>query len=405
MAQFQTALNTVLAFIRNRQIDILTIYYSEIVKGRGAMFITYNDSTTDIDVAYYPLNKIETPLQEAVETKIKQIEEAGHEPLNVKDKLIITMPQILKDNIIHPHVLYLVIRYRETSIIFQGIAQETAKYYQYVLIADKLSDSNDEVKYNWTISNTPNYSGYIELCKEIIERSSFNGVRADARYTNVIIGGVDWIGMAYLRRVQKKHPKLLKYLDKFRENDLVGEPIKHFYNEFGLFSTETLRYVNSICNLIEYFNIKDGVRICEFGGGFGGFANVLGKYCKYGKYYLYEIPEVIDVAEKYCAEVGANNIEFMTVNNESINIEIFDLFISNYALCELDESGIDIYINSLMKKARNCYLEMNIWDSSKKKSFIARLREIFTIVDEFPMYPPKTGYDNYILVCYDNILL
>src|ERR1017187_4772236 len=77
-------------------------------------------------------------------------------------------------------------------------------------------------------------------------------------------------GKKYLEIIRAQSPQLLNLMEKFKENDLIGNPIKHSYPQIGKISPTTLRYIKVTSDLQRYFKDNIGEKIVEVGVGYGG---------------------------------------------------------------------------------------------------------------------------------------
>ena len=158
--------------------------------------------------------------------------------------------------------------------------------------------------------------------------------------------------------------------------------------------------------------------ILEFGGGYAGLCHILSYFIKWNKYYFVEIKEPLELAKKclmYMKSLSKDsgicwnpenilNETKETENNvicllpEDVNKNIkYDLFISEFGFCELNENGMEKYM-FILENSKNAYLSMNLWDRYKKKILKDKLLTIFKTVDEYPVFI-KSEWGDYVWIC------
>ena len=136
--------------------------------------------------------------------------------------------------------------------------------------------------------------------------------------------------------------------------------------------------------------------IIEFGGGYGGLCNIISKSVKLTDYTFVEIEAPLELAKKCFINTDVNVITYLPEDAIKEDKK-YDLFISEYGFCELNDDGMDKYI-CLLEKSNNAYLTMNLWDKNKKTKFKNKLNTIFDTVEEHPLYI-GSEWGDYVLVC------
>ena len=123
----------------------------------------------------------------------------------------------------------------------------------------------------------------------------------------------------------------LPYVSK---NDEIGGPILHHGK-----SAATLRFMKVADDLSPPVNSI----IVEIGGGYGGQCLVMKTLHNVG-YTIIDIPEALELSRAYLA---ANNIKCGFISTENVPKLSCDILISDYCLSELDEEGIDFYLDQI----------------------------------------------------------
>lgn len=208
-------------------------------------------------------------------------------------------------------------------------------------------------------------------------------------------------GKEYLNCIIKNDKNLLDKIDKFLENDKIGNPKKYYYKEIDrLISPTTLRYIKVASDIKKIFSDKID-NIVEVGCGYGGQCLILDKYINIRNYLLIDLYEVTKFIEKYLeCYVLNSSYETKTINKIS-HESSWDLVISNYAFSELPSETQLIYINKILLKSKNGYMTMNSGlDTSAFKKNHLSLKEITNLMPNIKIIPeePLTAKDNYIIV-------
>ena len=398
-----------LSLVETKQVELIQIYLKERKeKGEGLFTIIHDGNKADI--RYYLLDNL--PYDDiAEEYKKKRYNTINIEDTNsieVKDKWIITLPileiETVNDTIIP--IWNLILDDGENHVFFQGFPQEVnitenTNGLQYILVGEP--HEKTIAKNNWTVEATTIGQRYLQKCQEssqLIHR--FLTFRSDSDYCRIIIPGKKKDGDKILERISSSKYKIIEYLDNFKKNDKIGSPMVYKYDNYGYFSPGTLKYVNTLYELLEFFGEMKNWNIIEFGGGYGGLCHILSFFIKWNKYTFVEIKEPLELAKKCFLNMSLNDIICVS-NDESFKIledsNMFDLFISEFGFCELNNDGIDKYI-FMLKNSKNAYLSMNMWDKHKKKILKDRLfTEVgFKTIDEYPVFI-KSEWGDYVWIC------
>lgn len=210
-------------------------------------------------------------------------------------------------------------------------------------------------------------------------------------------------GMRYLEILNKNAPDLLKLVDEFKINDLVGKPTLFEYPGIGRISPTTLRYMKVASDLRSLFSGSIGNRVAEIGVGYGGQLLVLDQMFAIDNYTLLDLPPVLELASKYL-ESHILNLSYRTLTlNQASSGEHYDFVMSNYAFSELPKVLQLKYIEKVLSRASKGYLTMNSGRvgsaavAGGNKLSLEELRTLlppFEVVDEEPYTSPQ----NYIII-------
>jgi putative sugar O-methyltransferase len=256
------------------------------------------------------------------------------------------------------------------------------------------------------ISSDSEVTRYVDAVNMAIKNPRhFENFKRDRRYREILEHVTFEQGMEYYKIFARDSPWMLSYLEDFRKNDELGNPVTYDYPGIGTFSPTTLRYIKVASDLQRYFGDLRGARIAEIGVGYGGQLIIADKVLNFDRYYLFDLPSVLQLVEKYLDEhLLRSSYECLTINQAEKN-KTYDLVISNYAFSELPSRLQETYIDKVLSKAKRAYLTMNSGAeqgganhvNEKVKLSVSELAERlppFKVLEEDPL----TGERNYIIV-------
>ncbi len=394
--------------IREKQAELIRLYHlEETQKGMGVM-VFRKDKTDNAQVIYYPLENItSTYIVQRLRAMVLAME--GKLELKLEHRLIITLPQFedLPEGLEIPKVMYFCIMDGADGRLFQLIPQTTKvedkTWYYYQMIADPtIEEMNKEHVSNkdtWTVGPTENGKWFKQTCLLALSNDILFKTFRSAREFREIIGNEN---EAYGKQIVTDCDlSILGDIRNYKYLDEIGGPIRYYYSEIDCeLSPTTLRYMNTVLDVTKHFTELDDKRIIEIGGGYGGLCSVLSQIIEYKKYTFVEIEPVIGLAKRYLNEINKENEEIDLVVPEQIPEDVeWDLLISEYAFCELNEEGIEFYLKHIFPRVKNCYLGMNVWEEVRKTQILKRLEELFTTVTEHKVTPEHPEWKRYILVC------
>lgn len=210
-------------------------------------------------------------------------------------------------------------------------------------------------------------------------------------------------GVRYLEVLKKNAPDLLVDIDKFKINDLVGNPTKFEYPGIGSISPTTLRYIKVTSDLRTLFGSSIGSRVAEIGVGYGGQLLVLDQIFAIHEYFLFDLPPVLELTSKYL-ESHILSLSYRTLSlNQALTTERYDFVMSNYAFSELPKVLQLKYIEKVLANASKGYLTMNSGRAGSaavagdNKLSLEELRNLlppFEVIEEEPYTSPQ----NYIII-------
>jgi len=170
------------------------------------------------------------------------------------------------------------------------------------------------------------------------------------------------VGLHYLNFIRKEYPDLLLHFDRFRKNDLLGNPQTYIYEDIGSFSPTTLRFVKVFGDLNKHFGNLSQLHIAEIGGGYGGLCAILSEMGAFANYTIIHSPAYNELTKKYLSLLGVQNVNFIDIK-EIDDLQKYDLVISNYDFSEMDKELQGKCIEKIIKNSANGYFTFNFISS------------------------------------------
>lgn len=248
-----------------------------------------------------------------------------------------------------------------------------------------------------SISDNPSYN---EICGLAASQDCyFEYFKSMAQYAEILEHVSEKQGQEYLELIDRQ---LLQHLDVFATNDSVGNPIRYEYENWGLFSPTTLRYVKVLSDLQKLFITLTGMDIVEIGAGYGGQCKIIHDSESPGSYNIVDLPNALALQRKYLNKFDIKNgrINSFTADNLYALPNQIDLVISNYAFSECNVDVQHLYMEKIIKHSKCGYMTMNYIDSfaselgfMTQKELLAEIPNSRIIVEQ-----PLTAEGNYIIV-------
>lgn len=229
-------------------------------------------------------------------------------------------------------------------------------------------------KLGWAKCSNKNARLYIQKCELFSNNEqAFKNFKRDKDYGKILESGAEIVGIMALDSIKKFNGTnlLLENLNKFKENDIYGNPNlinfnyqnDGFNHKLGLISSSTLRYINTCVEIREIIG-NDAIRkIVEVGGGYGGLCKMMSVLHDFDEYIIIDLPSVIKLCKKYIDhfENIKYKVKYISCNDiESLEkIKEIDLFISDSALAECDFETQKKYTKNIAKRAIFIYVTWN----------------------------------------------
>lgn len=210
------------------------------------------------------------------------------------------------------------------------------------------------------------------------------------------------VGIAYLDEIKKNNFDLLENIVLFKENDDWGNPEIFEYPEIGKISPSTLRYIKVFFDLISLFKQIDGLKICEIGVGYGGQCRIINSVSSPSEYTLVDIKPALMLSQCYLDNYVLNSVlKYKTMNE--LEVQNYDLLISNYAFSELPRNIQDVYLRKIILNSKKGYITFNEISPEYFKSY--KRAELLTLIPNSRIVEekPLTNDKNCIIIWGDNI--
>ena len=229
----------------------------------------------------------------------------------------------------------------------------------------------------------------------------FTYFKRDPRYRAVLEHVTKELGEQYFNLIIAESPSILKNIEEFKRNDLVGGASTENYPGIGEISPSTLRYIKVSSDLLNLFGVDVGDKVAEIGAGYGGQLLIADKVLKFKRYDLFDLPPVLELTSKYLESHTLNSAyKTKTINQHVGDIE-YDLVISNYGFSELPSSLQKVFIRKVISRSKKGYMTMNSGtESSVFQVGSLTLLELRELLPYFEVLPerPSTHPGNYIIV-------
>lgn len=198
--------------------------------------------------------------------------------------------------------------------------------------------------------------------------------------------------LAFYGFIYFNYPSLLSYFCDFKKNDEVGNPTLYRIGA-GYISPGTLRFIKVLGDILRI----EPQSIIEIGSGYGGQCKIIRSYWPDIFYSLVDIPESLAVAKAYLQD----DEDLIFINcEETIASKKYDLVISDYCLSEMDKSGVDFYIETIVRYCHNGYFTCN--QIGVSQYLIKQLNDLFHQVAVQPEEPKTSKHNNIIVYAMGN---
>lgn len=234
------------------------------------------------------------------------------------------------------------------------------------------------------------------FCQEVVSsKEAFSHFRRSEFCLKMIDNCTKMQGVQFLTFISDHYPYLIKQLDRFRPNDLIGDPVTELFGAYGSFCPSTLRYIKIAGDLQALFGDLNGKTVVEIGGGYGGQCRILCSLFSFKEYLIVDLPEVLELTKKYLDHWGFTHIRYITPDQLPQDPSC-DLLISNYAFSECSYKTQVHYLEKLLKRSKCGYMLCNEFGYFKKRTLQDYLVDS-GVQAEISLEIPLTGTHNYLI--------
>lgn len=238
-------------------------------------------------------------------------------------------------------------------------------------------------------------SGYLDVSfKASFDDSIFNSFKTNQNYTEILEHVTQYQGSQYLDMINNS--LILENIEKFKINDILGNPKKYHYPKIGESSPTTLRYIKVLQDLMENFVLENS-NIIEIGSGYGGQYVILRQLINPKKYSFVDLPQILPLVKTYVDKLGlTQNVEFIDSESNEFEDE-YDLVISNYAISECNLETQSKYLEKILKNSKHGYITHNQFNGYTLDEFVEKLTH-FGKNPVVTVEQPSTSDKNVIII-------
>jgi len=215
-----------------------------------------------------------------------------------------------------------------------------------------------DAKNQWETSLI-NYNNYINYITTVLsDDTKFNNFRNtnDPGYTAILEHVDQNMGKVYFDEIKKNVSDLENYIKIAKENDTIGSPLIYDYDAFSINPT-TLRYLKYAIEIKQTFSDIKNINYVEVGAGYGGLCKILNTLCNFNSINFFDLPEALELQRKYLSnfDIFVNKLNIL----DDLIIQKNTLFVSNYALSELNHQTRRMYMDKVISKCKYAFIVSN----------------------------------------------
>lgn len=209
----------------------------------------------------------------------------------------------------------------------------------------------------WTCNSSKNY---LDCVNNFINDTNIFSIFRNGQFDGYtsILEHIDYHGgLSYFNWIKNKNLNLEDNLFLAQKNDLIGNPKVYNYDSYSINPT-TLRYLKYAIQIKEIFGELPNANYIEVGAGYGGLTRIMNEFYNFNSINLFDLPEVLLLQEKYLShyEIKINKCNIL----ENFEVPKDTIFVSNYALSELNKETRKLYIDKILSKCKYIFIASNI---------------------------------------------
>jgi hypothetical protein len=169
-------------------------------------------------------------------------------------------------------------------------------------------------------------------------------------------------------------------------NDVYGTPYAINLSGSRKIGWDTCRFFGTIGYIIENFTSDmTGKSVYEWGSNYGGLMTcMLETWPNMATYYCNDLPEVVNFSNYYIAQLEASGgLSFTTTiwndpTGSNAPTASIDLFVSEYAMTEMDTGSMYTIYNNYGKNANGVFIRTNLLNFGQFQQFLDTVQQDFT---------------------------
>ncbi len=166
-------------------------------------------------------------------------------------------------------------------------------------------------------------------------------------------------------------PEVFSKFPDMAKMDAVGGAVVYPV-ENALYGPNLLRFADSVRLVHKYVGSLDGLKVLEFGSGYGGLAFCSHQVWKPASWHIIDLQEAMDVAVRHCDQLGVKV-------SPAVDGEAYDLFIAEFSLTEMVGNALWEATDKYIMTSPRIFIRCNIIDDAVREKWILKLREEFDL--------------------------
>jgi putative sugar O-methyltransferase len=238
---------------------------------------------------------------------------------------------------------------------------------------------------NWFCGKTIQAKEYLDACKKAVtDEYIFNSFKNMTGYQHILehtsVEQAKIYSDKIIQLIKKCNLDENEIIPASKANDFIGSPELTNFDNFGLISPSTLRYLLFALRLHEIVGGEEIENFLDIGGGYGGMALLANKILGAKNIYLNDLDEALALQEKYLA---AHNVGSVIESNiEMLEHKQFNVCVSTFAFSELTRKQRDAIKEKIFSNCKIIYLVCNfinneLFDDQEIFEFAGNSHEVF----------------------------
>jgi putative sugar O-methyltransferase len=247
---------------------------------------------------------------------------------------------------------------------------------------------------NWFCGGTFQAKEYLDACKKAVtDEYVFNSFKSLPGYQHILehtsVEQAKIYSDEIIQLIKTCNLDANEIIPASKVNDFIGSPALANFDNFGLISPSTLRYLLFTLRLRRILGGAEVENFLDIGGGYGGMSLLANKILGAKNIYLNDLDEVLALQKKY---LESHNVESIIENNiEMLEHKQFDVCVSTFAFSELTRKQRDAIKEKIFPNCKIIYLVCNFINSERFDD-----QEIFEFAEKsHEVYLTKEPHENH----------